>query len=123
VGRWHPHVYYDYLNSLAAELANNGRLTEARNASRIVLASPFTRAYPEWRETYDEISVKLPHSSRSVVAWSQLPARDTADPRKVLPLRMSVALERHGTHPVTDRPAPVISLSDWREPSRRAEGG
>jgi hypothetical protein len=122
VGRWHPHVYYDYLNSLAVELANNGQLTDARNASRIVLASVFTPAYPEWRETYDEISLKLPHSSRSVVAWSELPARDTADPCKVLPLRMSMPLERHGTHPVTDRPAPVISLSDWREPAR-AEGG
>ena len=122
VGRWHPHVYYDYLNSLAVELANNGRVTEARNASRVVLASAFAPAYPEWRETYDEISLKLPRSSRSVVAWSQLPAGHTADLRKVLPLRMSVALERHGTHPVTDRPAPVISLADWREPAR-AEGG
>ena len=123
VGRWHPHVYYDYLNSLAVEMANNGRLTEARNASRIVLASPFAPAYPEWRETYEEISLKLPHSSRSIVGWSELPARDTADPCRVLPLRMSGALERNETHPLTDRPAPVVSLAEWREPSRRAEGG
>jgi hypothetical protein len=33
-----------------------------------------------------------------------------------------MALGRHGTHPVTDLPAPVISLADWREPAK-AEGG
>lgn len=123
VGGWHPHVYYDYLNSLAVELASNGRFTEARNASRIVLASPFAPAYPEWRETYEEISLKLPRSSRSVVAWSQPPARDAGSPFKVLPLRISGSADRPEANPARDHPAPVISLSDWREPARRPESG
>ncbi len=63
----HPHVYYDYLNSLAVEYMEAGRLEEARNASQIVTRSPFAFAYPEWRETRDEIAVKERRASRSTM--------------------------------------------------------
>lgn len=63
-----PHLYYDYLNSLAVELCEVGRLEEAGNASRIALASPFVRAYPEWRETSEEIELRGRRASRSTVA-------------------------------------------------------
>ncbi|MEK6302676.1 MAG: hypothetical protein AABO41_18345, partial [Acidobacteriota bacterium] len=53
-----PHVYFDYMNSLAVELCEVGRLEEAKNVSRIVLASPFATAYPEWRETREEIELR-----------------------------------------------------------------
>ena len=60
------HVYFDYLNSLAVELCEAGRLEEARNISNIVLASPYVFAYPEWRETREDIERKG-YSSRSFV--------------------------------------------------------
>jgi tetratricopeptide (TPR) repeat protein len=65
------HVYFDYLNSLAVELAEVGRLEEARNISNIVLASPYVFAYPEWRETREDIERKGYHSSRSFVPITQ----------------------------------------------------
>lgn len=71
ISRWHPHVYYDYMNSLAVELCEVGRLEEAKNVSQIVLASPFAPAYPEWRETSNEIELRGCCASRSVVAFSK----------------------------------------------------
>ncbi|HXG67233.1 MAG TPA: hypothetical protein VNO70_19175, partial [Blastocatellia bacterium] len=67
--RWpQPQIYFDYLNSCAVELAEVGRLEEARRFSQIVLASPFSPAYPEWGETLAEITEKARRASRSVVA-------------------------------------------------------
>jgi tetratricopeptide (TPR) repeat protein len=66
-----PHVYYDYMNSLAVELCAVGRLEEAKNVSQMVLASQFARAYPEWRETLNEIALKGHRASRSTAAFSQ----------------------------------------------------
>ena len=69
-----PHVYYDYMNSLAVELCEVGKLEDAKNVSQIVLASPFAPAYPEWRETSDEIALRGWRPSRSTVAVTQIPA-------------------------------------------------
>ena len=66
-----PYAYYDYLNTLAVELCEAGRLEEARRASEIALASRFASAYPEWRETREEIELKGWCSSRSTVAVAQ----------------------------------------------------
>jgi tetratricopeptide (TPR) repeat protein len=66
-----PYAYYDYLNTLAVELCEAGRLEEARRASEIALASPFASAYPEWRETRGEIELKGRCSFRSTVAFTQ----------------------------------------------------
>jgi hypothetical protein len=63
-----PYAYYDYLNALAVELGEVGQLERARRVSEITLASPFARAYPEWRETFDDIASKQRRASRSVVA-------------------------------------------------------
>lgn len=60
-----PVAGYQYYNSCAVELAEVGRLEEARNISNIVLASPYANAYPEWRETSDDIERKGYRSSRS----------------------------------------------------------
>lgn len=65
-----PHVYYDYMNSLAVELCEVGRLEEAQNVSEIVLASPFARAYPEWHETRQDIELRGLRASRSTVGFS-----------------------------------------------------
>ncbi|HLF83154.1 MAG TPA: tetratricopeptide repeat protein [Blastocatellia bacterium] len=72
VGSIHPPVYYDYLNSLAVELGEMGRLEEAAYASRIVVSSPFAIAYPEWRQTFDEIASKQEQrATRPAVAVRQ----------------------------------------------------
>jgi hypothetical protein len=65
-----PVVFFDYLNSLAVELGEVGRKDEARNVSRIVLASPFAPAYPEWRQTAED----LRPARRSFVAFSSHPS-------------------------------------------------
>jgi tetratricopeptide (TPR) repeat protein len=58
------HIYFDILNSYAVELGEVGRKDEARNIMRVVLASPYARVYPEWRETAEELRL----SRRSMVA-------------------------------------------------------
>lgn len=77
-----PYAYYDYLNTLAVELTEAGRLEEARNASRIALASPFAHAYPEWRETFDEIELRALRPSRSTTAFT----REAAEGKNVIAL-------------------------------------
>ena len=69
-----PSIYYQYLNSFAVELIEAGRIEEASNISQIVLASPFVFAYPEWRETWQDLA--LPgYKSRSVVLVPELPLK------------------------------------------------
>ena len=68
VGSVQPHLYYDYLNALAVELGEEGKLDQARHASSIAVASPFAGVYPAWRETFDEIAAKRPDACRSIVA-------------------------------------------------------
>ena len=67
-----PRLFFDLLNSYATELGTVGRLNEARNVSSIVLASPFIHAYPEWRETAEE----LKPANRSFVAINPLTGRN-----------------------------------------------
>ena len=67
-----PHIYCHYLNSLAVELVEAGRFEEAERACRVVLASPFAGAYPEWHETYRELEVRRGcRASRSSIAGSE----------------------------------------------------
>ena len=71
VGRQHPPIYYDYLNSLAVELGFVGRLDEAHAALNIALASPFASAYPNWAETREELETQRTRATPSIVAISQ----------------------------------------------------
>jgi len=115
-----PHVYYDYLNSLAVELCEVGRLEEARNISQIVLASPFAPAYPEWSETNDEIARRSRRPSRSVVAFtgwiSEAESATTSDAGNLVRL---VASQRSASAPdsaatrATQR-ASVVNLLEWK---------
>jgi len=82
VGRWQPHLIYEHLNSFAIELCEVGRLEEARNVSRIVLASPFADAYPESRETQEEIELCGRGASRSTVAVTRKAAEATSQARQ-----------------------------------------
>lgn len=130
-----PHVYYDYLNSLAVELCEVGRLEEARNVSRIVLASPYAGAYPEWGDTRDEIQLRGWRASRSTVAFSQTTSEannpsptarvhadtDSAVTKAASPNENLVRLpvperaESFTQSTATSESARVLSIQEWKE--------
>jgi hypothetical protein len=89
VGSVYPPVYFDYLNSLAVEMMEVGRLEEARRASELALASAYAHAYPEWRETRNDILLRGRSSSRSVVTFSQVDIRTDFEPHNVVRLPTS----------------------------------
>ncbi len=93
IGKYYPVFYYDYLNSLAVELGEVGRISEARNVCQITLASPFAAAYPNWLETRDEIEAKRTNATPSIVAIGAKPEPQTHPLRKVKPT-LSVAIAR-----------------------------
>lgn len=132
--RWSdPHSYYDYLNSLAVELCEAGRLEEAENVSRIVLASPFAPAYPEWRETSNEIAHKRRRPSRNTVSFHQTTAEapsrrgtsgGAAEAENLLRLTTTVRQDSNAaTEPVPSRkPSPVVSIQDWKKSQSNRTG-
>ena len=73
IGKHYPAKYYDFLNSLAVELGEVGRINEAKAACSIALASPFAPAYPEWTETRDELEAKRTSATPSVITFNQAP--------------------------------------------------
>jgi len=105
-----PLAYCDVLNSYAVELGELGRLYEASNISRIVLASPFAYAYPEWQATAND----LRGFSRSFAAINQ----PSYLPRKVLPMPAS----RHETEAIEQNQlARVLSLKAWKRKMTKKE--
>jgi hypothetical protein len=101
-------VYYDFLNSYATELAETGQKQEGRNISRIVLASPFAPAYPEWKETGLELGViecKEPHSYVSIKALPEPEVKTDIKPQKKEKAKPESAA----------RPARVISFPPLKE--------
>jgi tetratricopeptide (TPR) repeat protein len=76
------HTYFDVLNSYAVELGAVGRIDEASNVSRIVLASPFAPAYPEWQETHTELTLK--QKNHSSVTVPRLPEQQPK-PKQIKP--------------------------------------
>jgi len=61
----YPSLYFDYLNSLAVEFGEAGRIQEASNAIDLALASPFANRFPEWTETKREIAQKAKERRKS----------------------------------------------------------
>jgi tetratricopeptide (TPR) repeat protein len=100
------HVYYDCLNSLAVEFGEVGRIEEAGNISQIILASPFAFAYPEWRETGQDLALRG-YKSRSSARI------------KTLPGNLLYLPEREASDaPVRSRllgSAPVVDYQKWKE--------
>jgi tetratricopeptide (TPR) repeat protein len=115
VSVYRPDFLCDYSNSLAVELGEVERVEEARNFSRIALASPYACAYPEWKETWNEIEMRGRRASHSVVAVTRK-ALD-ADNLSRLPVReasgslVSASLARERVK----RPARVLSYMDWKK--------
>ena len=109
--RTYPALLPDYLNSYAVELAAVGRVEEARNVSDIVIASPYAAAYPEWRETREEIAAKERRRSHDRIAfnWS------TAQPANVVRLDYSERRTASVTSPASQpsRKARVVDFQQW----------
>jgi hypothetical protein len=99
-----PRLYFDLLNSYAVELGQAGRLCEARNICQVVLASPFAYAYPEWRETAEE----LRPASRSFTSVGH----KNAGRARLLHLPQ---VERRSPPRLAPRPAQVVSLPEWKQ--------
>jgi len=106
------HIYFDLLNSYAVELGEVGRKDEARDIMRVVLASPFTFAYPEWRETAADLKVV----NRSSVAIDALPYL----PRNVLFMPVEHE-QRHGS--AAGSPAHVLDFQKWKAKMRKDKEG
>ncbi len=85
IGKHYPAFYYDFLNSLAVELGEVGRINEARNVCQVTLASPFAAAYPNWLETRDELEAKRTAATSSIVAVSAALGPQAQPSRKVKP--------------------------------------
>jgi hypothetical protein len=77
-----PHVYMDYLNSYAVELAELGRLEEAGNAALIAASSPLAAYNPEWQETFSEVSQKLYKSRSSVTIPAPKQQPEVEEPQR-----------------------------------------
>ena len=100
-----PFVCNDCLNSLAVEYGEAGRKYEAQNIIKYVLASPYAIAYPEWRETAEEL--KGPNRSFVFIGQSQL------RPRNVL--SMPAFGRDQGEPPEwAGQPAPVVDYQQWK---------
>ena len=54
----YPALYYNYLNGVAVELLEIGRIEEAQNACQMMLTSPYAIAYPEMLDTWNEVQLK-----------------------------------------------------------------
>lgn len=94
----HPDLFFQFHNSLAVELAAVGKIDEAREASRIAVASPVAHAYPEWQETAAEIAEQQSSKAIIVVVLPQeVPDEPKDRPRPLIfsepptPIRLPLA--------------------------------
>lgn len=116
-----PHIYFATLNSLAVEMGEAGRLEEARNICKVVLASPYAPAYREWWETAEE----LVGASRSFVAMhspvaANSPVAIDSSQSAAPNILFMPALERQGGAAPAElkqahRPARVFNLQRWKK--------
>jgi tetratricopeptide (TPR) repeat protein len=103
-----PSYRYQYLNSFAVELGEVGRLEEAQSVCRITLASPYAFAYPEWRETEQDLALRG-YKSRSSVRV-KLPGNLLFMPEPVASEASDTCIQ---SEPSDSRP--VVSLEEWKE--------
>ena len=103
-----PIVRYQYLNSYAVELGEVGRIEEALKVCQITLASPYAIAYPEWRETEQDLALRG-YRSRSLVRVIQ------SFPRNLAYLPEREPSEPSATPVLSVESAPVVSLKEWKE--------
>jgi tetratricopeptide (TPR) repeat protein len=70
IGTAFPVYLADYYNSLAVELGQSGKVTEALHFSNLALAHQDKVIYPEWVETNREIKALFPQNLSSSVTFS-----------------------------------------------------
>jgi hypothetical protein len=116
VGASQPYKYCLYLNSLAVELGEVGRIEEARNICKITLASPYAFAYPEWRETSDDLERKGCRQSRSAVSFLQ------KKPRNLLYLPVRERSEKFRPSPF-HQPRGVTTIAEWKKKMGKEPNG
>jgi tetratricopeptide (TPR) repeat protein len=122
-GSQQPHTYYDYLNTLAVELSEVGRLEQARRASQIALASTYASAYHEWHETLDEINSKTRPPSRSMVGVCQVVSETPDSPPQIVSW-LGDHVRRSESAPLsTKNLARVIDLQDWKKKVEKKSKG
>lgn len=118
-----PAAYYDYLNSIAVEWAQAGRLEEARHIARKTNASAYVSVYPTWRETLQDIESKSLRASQSVVPVSQIPSAGQDAPTQIVSwLGGSVRATDFGDRRST-RSARIINLHDWKKKLEKKSNG
>jgi tetratricopeptide (TPR) repeat protein len=114
IGKYYPSVYYEFLNSLAVELGEVGRINEARNVCQLTLASPFASTYPEFAETRDELEAKRSSATASIVAVSFVlepaPSRQVQSSREVKPV-VSLAFRKPAREIATIQTAIAIAFA------------
>jgi tetratricopeptide (TPR) repeat protein len=76
VSRYYPSAYYQYLNSLAVEFGEVGRIADAKRVCSITLASPYAACFPEWAETKKELDEKQPDERACLIAVDRVPESD-----------------------------------------------
>jgi len=107
-----PIARYQYLNSLAVEYGEIGRVEEASDICKVLLASPFAFAYPEWRETSDETAL-MGYKSRSAVSVIQ-PVRENV-------FKLPVA--ESSSNSIQEESAKVFSLLEWKKKMGKEPNG
>jgi tetratricopeptide (TPR) repeat protein len=112
----HP-LYFDYLNSYTVELGEVGRIKEAQNVCRIVLASPFAFAYPEWRETWHDLTLRGYKSRSSVPIIKTIPRISG----NVAFMSERERSEGHRRSPF-DYPRGVSTIADWKKKMVKENG-
>lgn len=114
-----PHIYFDLLNSYAVELGEVGRLEEARRVAEIAVRSPFAHVYPEWRETYKEITAKLRPVSPYVggISWLPESSGSAALPSFAADNVVALPLAARRPQPPLSQPGRVIAYHGWQQTS------
>ena len=119
----HPHVFYQFHNELAVELAAVGSIEAAKEASRVAMASPIAHAYPEWQETAAEIAEQQPSRAIVAVVLPQ-PEADTSEERPRLSIQHHLSSPRRLTLAL---PPPILahllSCAPIRAPTTRSQTG
>lgn len=118
------HVYFDVLNSYAVELGAVGRKEEARNISRVVIESPFSFAYPEWKQTAQDLRepnrafISVPKIERQQVEVTQPISKETEPkkPAKIISFpKLKEAPEPEMPEQLSTREYTEMTLSDKKE--------
>ena len=112
VGSLYPSAWFDYLNSLAVELGETGRIEEAKNICKILLASPSISVHPEWQETSDELEIKG-YKSRSLVGFTRESiTHKSIKAENVLHLPMPEFTPRPAS--LSTGRAKILNYSEWK---------